>query len=308
MRESELLEHVYARSAGLAGAFPGVVAGPGDDCAVVRTPGGDELLLKVDQVVEGRHFAPGTPVDLIARKAVSRAVSDIAAMAGTPRWGLAAGVLPPSSAHADELFDRLAHWARHWAMPLVGGDISSGPAGCPLVLGITGVGVPHATRGPVLRSTAKPGDELWVTGRIGGSLASGRHQTFEPRLREAAWLADTLGPDLHAMLDVSDGLGIDAGRMAAASGVRIVIEARAVPLHPEAKSVESAIADGEDYELLFAAAPSASKSLSRQREENPPLSPFTCIGRIEPGQGCVLMLPDGRQLDASHKGWEHGCT
>ena len=97
MRESDLLQHIARRSAdlhGLSGAFGEIVTGPGDDCAVVRTAAGDLLLITVDQVVEGRHFAPDMPLDLIARKAVARSVSDIAAMGGVPAWGLATGLLP----------------------------------------------------------------------------------------------------------------------------------------------------------------------------------------------------------------------
>jgi thiamine monophosphate kinase len=95
MRESELLDHIAARSIGLT-AGPGwaVEVGPGDDCAVLRDSSGGLVLLTVDQLVEGRHFTAGTDLDLIARKAVARSVSDIAAMGGTPAWGLATGLLP----------------------------------------------------------------------------------------------------------------------------------------------------------------------------------------------------------------------
>lgn len=295
MRESDLHRNIFARSADLGAAFPGIVVGPGDDCAVVRTCGGEELLLKVDQVVEGRHFTFETPVDLIARKAIARAVSDIAAMGGTPRWGMAGGVLPPGYPHADELCAQLAHWGRAFGAPLVGGDIAAGPAGSPLVLGISLVGVPHGTRGAVLRSGARVGDEVWVTGKIGGSLVSGRHLTFEPRVREGTRLCDALGANLHAMMDISDGLGRDAGRMAAASGVRILIEGSRVPLHAEAKDVLSAAADGEDYELLFcAAAGSKIDAVIATR-----------IGRVIAGSGCGLEMDDGHVMDAGEMGWEH---
>ncbi len=295
MRESALHRNIFARSADLAAAFPGIIVGPGDDCAVVRTSGGEELLLKVDQVVEGRHFTSETPVDLIARKAIARAVSDIAAMGGTPRWGMASGVLPPGYPHADELCTRLAHWGRAFGAPLVGGDIAAGQAGSPLVLGASVIGVPHGTRGAVLRSGARVGDEVWVTGKIGGSFVSGRHLTFEPRVREGALLCDTLGANLHAMMDISDGLGRDAGRMAAASGVRIVIEASRVPLHAEAKDVIIAAADGEDYELLFCVAAGSKIDAAIA----------TQIGRVVPGNGCGLEIRNGRVMDAGEMGWEH---
>src|SRR5262245_9051931 len=120
MRETALLSHIFRRSAGLCAAYPHVLVGPGDDCAVLAPPGGGQLLLKVDQLVEGRHFAPPprTPIDLIARKSIARALSDIAAMGGTPSAALAAATLPAGCGYADELFDRMAHWARHWGCPL----------------------------------------------------------------------------------------------------------------------------------------------------------------------------------------------
>lgn len=292
MSESELLAHIAARSADLAARFPNLIVGPGDDCALVRTPSGDHLLLTVDHLVEGRHFDSSSPIDLIARKALARSVSDIAAMAGTPLWTLATGALPPAYPHADTLFDQMSRWARHWQCPLVGGDISSTSG--PLVLTVTIIGAPHP-RGSVLRSAAQPGDALYVTGTLGHSLRSGRHLTFEPRLREARQLADTLA-DLHAMMDISDGLGRDASRIAAASGVRIDIEAALLPCSPGA-DWRSAMSDGEDYELLFTASGEVPPDVAG--------TPITRIGRISAGAGCFVTTPDGAVLDASTMGWDH---
>lgn len=308
MRESELLRHIYARSADLATKHPGVIVGPGDDCALVRV-GGTDVLLKVDQLVEGRHFVRGTAIDRIARKAMARPVSDIAAMGGTPTCALAACVLPKGFARADQLFDAVHSWAGRFGAPVVGGDISSAnDADAPLTLSITVMGTPHARRGPVLRSGARAGDEVWVTGALGDSFASGRHLTFTPRLREAAWLCDALGDALHAMLDLSDGLGRDAGRIAEASGVRLVLEAAALPLHPRSEGGEPdpirAAGEGEDHELLFCVAPGAIDPLLIAAAP----TPISRIGHVEPGSGCVLMIRDGdttRAMDASELGWEH---
>lgn len=301
MRESELHEHIFATSADLPRAFPHVLLGPGDDCALVRTGSGGQLLLKVDQLVEGRHFTPETPVDLIARKAIARTVSDIAAMAGEPRWGLASAVLPPGEPRSRELCDRLAFWARHFHCPLVGGDLATGTRGSPLSLSITVGGVPSPGRGPVTRDAARPGDELWVTGRIGSSFESGRHLTFEPRVAEARFLADALAGDLHAMLDISDGLGRDAGRLAARSHVRIVIDAARIPLNADAPDVLKACRDGEDYELLFTAAPGV---MDRAQAGWTFQTPCTRIGLVEAGAGCVL-AHQGRLIDAAGLGWDH---
>src|SRR4051812_4851375 len=172
MRELDLLSRIYDRSRDLSAAFPHVLLGPGDDCAVVAV-GPSQVLLKVDQLIEGRHFVHGTSLDLIARKALARSVSDIAAMAGTPGAALAAAALPrdfPQSA-ANDLFEAASRWAREFGCPLVGGDISSFEAAdSPIALSITIMGTPHQARGPVLRSTARAGDAIYVTGTIGGSF------------------------------------------------------------------------------------------------------------------------------------------
>ncbi|MBL9032493.1 MAG: thiamine-phosphate kinase [Phycisphaerae bacterium] len=311
MNESDLLARIYARSAGLS-RFAQVVAGPGHDCAVVDAGadgGGSRLLLKVDQVVMGRHVRPGTPVDLIGRKAVARAVSDIAAAGGRPLAALA-GAVVPSAFDADGLFDAVFQWAAHWGCPLVGGDISGGSE---MAVSIAVVGLPHATRGPVLRSGARPGDEVWVTGRLGGSYDAatglGRHLTFEPRLAEAAWLCDALGEGLRAMMDLSDGLGRDAARLARASGVRVRVEAGTLPSH-EGVDWRRAMRDGEDYELLFVVGAGASERWRRTAEaaggRTPTGVPLTRIGRMEAGQGACVVEFDGRDEDASEWGWEHG--
>lgn len=301
--ESDLLRHIYHRSADLRAHFPSVILGPGDDCAAVQ-PNPGPLLLTVDQLVEGRHFTPDTPIDLIARKAIARSLSDIAAMAGTPAWALAAGVIPDGYPHADQLFDALHRWALHWRTPLVGGDIASAPRHSPLLLSITVGGTP----GPVgikARSGAKPGDEVWVTGRFGGSLESGRHLTFEPRLAEAAWLSAALGDNLHALIDVSDGLGRDAARIAEASGVRIELVAESIPRHDDTNAAPQdpmrSLADGEDYELCFTIAPGSFTALT------PPaaLAPFTRIGSVLPGTGCIARDSRGHQHDISTLGWDH---
>jgi thiamine-monophosphate kinase len=262
-------------------------------------------LLTVDQVIQGRHFAgpltDRTNIDLVARKAIARSVSDIAAMAGMPVWSLATGALPPEFPQewADHLFECMAHWARHWGCPLVGGDIATLPAGAPMLLTVTVGGDAHRSRGPVLRSGAQAGDTVWVTGRIGGSLESGRHLTFEPRVREGAWLAGTLGDSLRAMIDVSDGVGMDAGRIAAASGTLIEIEAARVPR--AAGATDTALADGEDYEMLFTTAagcalPAACPETGTQ---------ITAIGSVREGRGCVVIQPDGSRIDAGRMGWDH---
>jgi thiamine-monophosphate kinase len=314
MREGELLARIYGRSAGLAGAFPQVLVGPGDDCAVV-TVGGTSLLLKTDQLIEGRHFVSGTPLELVGRKAVARAVSDIAAMGGRPVAALAACALPRGFSGADALFDACYRWAEKFGAPLVGGDIASfATEGAALTLTITVLGEPHAERGPVLRSGARAGDEVYVTGEIGGSFDAatgcGKHLEFVPRVQEGWWLAGTLGRKLCAMMDVSDGLGMDAGRLAVASGVGVELEnveaclsgeiLRRAESPPPRGVVLGAVADGEDYELLF---------VVEAGTEVPAVCPatgtrITRVGVCVEGNGAYLRI-GGERVEVSGRGWEH---
>ncbi|TVQ59244.1 MAG: thiamine-phosphate kinase [Phycisphaerales bacterium] len=305
--ESELLAHIYARSKHIARGHPRIVTGPGDDCAVLRAaadPAAPALLLTVDQLVEGRHYdADRTSIDHIARKAVARSVSDIAAMGGRPVAALATGALRDTFDNENELFDAMARWGAHWGCPLIGGDIARTEG--PSVLTVTIVGEPHAVRGPVLRSGARPGDGVYVTGALGGSLGAdgqGRHLTFDPRIDEGAWLCDALADRLHAMIDLSDGLGRDAGRIASASGVRIELDAALLPIAPAAAGWRAALADGEDYELCFCIDPVGGDVPAR----TPTGLPITRVGSVIEGAGCVVRTPEGDTIDAAELGWDHG--
>jgi thiamine-monophosphate kinase len=302
LRESDLLASIAARSANLGAKFPHVLSGPGDDCAVVRI-GNSDCLLTVDQVIEDRHFKKDTPLDLIARKAIARSMSDIAAMAGTPLCALATGAFPKGfdQASADELSASLKRWAEHWNCPLVGGDLASLPRESdPLTLTVTVIGSAHEARGPVLRSGAKPGDGIYVTDKLGGSFdpstGLGKHLTFEPRLAEARALAGKLGTELHAMMDLSDGLGRDATRMADASKVRFDIASDLIPCN--AIDWRRAASDGEDYELLFTASGHVPTFDPHTR------TPITRIGSVSSGSGCFI-TEGTSSINARDLGWDH---
>lgn len=309
MRESDILSHIAARSADLLRSFAHVRIGPGHDCAVLALHPGPALLLKVDQVVEGRHFRPlpATPPALAGRKAVARPLSDIAACGGRPAACVAGATLPHEAPWARELFDALAHWAAAWNCPLVGGDIAilARDQPGPLVVSVAVLALAHPRRGPVLRRGAKPGDAVYMTGMLGGgydpATGLGRHLAFEPRLREARWLCDTLGPHLHAMMDISDGLGRDASLLAAASGVRIRLHAERFPLAANISHWHAAASAGEDYELLLAVDPACAV---------PPTcpdtgTPLTLIGEVLAGTGCEIVA-EGHAWDAAALGYEHG--
>jgi thiamine-monophosphate kinase len=318
--EDQLLSHIYAHSGNLPSEFTYVEVGPGSDCAIVHT--GERSLLKVDSVIEGVHFISTTPVDLIAYKAIARPLSDIAAMAGTPRAALAACVLPRGYEHAQQLFDRVRFWASHYSCPLVGGDIASHPRGtdertvisAPLILTISILGTAHPTV-RALRSGAKVGDDVYVSGALGGSLGHdklGRHLRPAPRLNLARWLADTLNVTLHAMMDLSDGLGRDAGRIALASNVSIELHEQRIPVHRDvpasldARASPSdrtlhALSDGEDYELLFTVAHGTPVPAEYDSV------PLTYIGNVisQDARACTLVTLSGERIDVSALGFEH---
>ncbi|MEQ9616464.1 MAG: thiamine-phosphate kinase [Phycisphaerales bacterium] len=292
MREAELLQHIYRRSAELTSDE--IVVGPGDDCAVLR--GG--LLVTVDQLVEGRHYEPGTPLRAIARKAVGRAVSDIAAMGGTPSCGFASAALRTGFDREDELFDLMSKAAIDLGCPLAGGDISR--VGGPTVLSLTILGRAHPSRGPVLRSGARAGDQVHVTGRLGGAVSSGRHLEPTPRVAEARWLCDALGDQLTGMIDLSDGLGRDAGRIGRASGVRLELDAKRLPTHPHDGDLLGWLAQGEDYELLFTARGEVDPSSMPTG-----LASVTRIGRAIDGSPGAVCAIGGETVNIDELGWDH---
>jgi thiamine-monophosphate kinase len=302
MNESELHSHIYARSMNLiAGGSNKIIVGPGDDAAVIRSAYGVVSLLTADQLVEGRHFTSDTPTDLIARKAMARSVSDIAAMGGTPSWALATGVLPKDYKHSNELFDALSYWAKHWSCPLVGGDIASHSSqDHPLTLSITVGGLLEQGVEPVLRSGAQPDDLLYITGSLGNSFQSGRHLNFEPRIEAGQWAAKYKA---HAMLDLSDGLGRDSHRIATASNVCIEIDAAKVPMNNGCKDWRKAISEGEDYELLVSLDPNVTIADAPINLFGPIGTVRACLANEKPGS--TIVDPGGVSHDSEQLGWDH---
>jgi thiamine-monophosphate kinase len=253
-----------------------VVLGAGDDCAVVRGPGRDNLqLLKTDCIVEGIHFkAVSSPV-AVGWKAMARPLSDFAAMSGLPQFALVTLIVPAKRTldWTKKIYRGLETAARVFGVAIVGGETSNikGPA----VISVSLAGFVEKDRW-VGRGGGKANDDLFVTGRLGGSLG-GRHLKFTPRIEEARWLTKHFS--IHAMMDLSDGLGADLPRLARASGVGFEVDENAVPRH-RGCSVTQAISDGEDYELLFAIAPEHGVSLRKSWRRRFPKLPLTRIGRL----------------------------
>ncbi|MEP6698752.1 MAG: thiamine-phosphate kinase [Verrucomicrobiota bacterium] len=236
-----------------------VVVGAGDDCAVVASSSGQQFqLLKTDCIVEGIHFAKEAPPKFIGWKAMARPLSDFAAMSGIPQFALITIIIPGErTLHwVQGIYRGLAEAALLFDVAIVGGETSNtqGPA----VISVSVSGFAEKDRW-VTRAGGKVADELFVTGRLGGSLR-GRHLKFTPRIEESRWLTKHF--PIHAMMDLSDGLGSDLPRLARASNVGFAVDENALPRH-RGCSAAQAISDGEDYELLFAIAPSHSARLQK---------------------------------------------
>jgi len=238
---------------------PRVLIGPGDDAAALHFRADAACLVTTDMLLDGSCFrlAEAGP-RLVGRKAMAVNLSDIAAMAGLPRFALVSVGLPRAGgrAIAEELYHGLREMADAFDTVLVGGDTNSWDG--PLVISVTLLGE-ASERGPVRRSGARPGDWLLVTGPLGGSIR-GKHLTFTPRVREALQL-HVLTP-LHAMIDISDGLAADVFHLCRESRCGALLRAETIPITAEAVTLddgrtplEHALTDGEDFELAFAVAP-----------------------------------------------------
>jgi thiamine-monophosphate kinase len=251
-----------------------VVAGPGDDCAVLQPVGqGKLLLLKTDCLVENVHFGSRENLVAVGWKGMMRPLSDFAAMSGVPQFALITLVAPKETAvnNIDSLYRGLQRAAARFDVSIVGGE-TSGTRG-PMMLSVALLGFAEKNRW-VSRRGGKSGDDLFVTGRLGGA-GKGKHLRFVPRIEESRWLTKNFR--IHAMMDLSDGLGADLPRLAKASKVGFKIDNEELPLAKGA-TIDNAISDGEDYELLFAIAPRDRKRLQTAWRKKFPKLPLTRIG------------------------------
>ncbi len=304
--------------------FAPLVTSPGaddlrDDVAEIA-PG---LIATNDAIVEGIHFLPDDPLHTVAQKLVRVNVSDIIAKGGKPDAALLALVWPKGRPH-EQLEDfalGLGKDLQRWGAHLVGGDTTSTDG--PLTLSLTLLGKVGA-RGPVRRSGAKPGEDVWVTGDIGDSwlglqaatgalgplIAEARNQLVSRyRVPEPPRLpfADLVAARASASIDISDGLVADAGHIAEASSVRVVIEAPLVPLsatathHVENGKVDlrALLTGGDDYQTLFTAPQAARKAVRTSGAK------LTRIGRVTAGEGVVVLDAGGQPLQFDTAGWRH---
>lgn len=280
----------------LGSASPRPPFGIGDDCAVLPARRGRRLLA-IDPVIYGRHFDAATPPGAVGRKLLNRNLSDIAAMGGRPVAAVIALSLDPdvSVAWLRAFYRGIAASARRHGVSIVGGDVAQADGALAASLALLG----EASGGRVLtRSGARRGDWIYVTGVLGGSLRSGHHFTFSPRLGEGAWLARR--PAVRAMMDVSDGLAKDLLALTP-RGAEPAISAGALPLRRGVSSA-AALADGEDYELVFALAGRTDRAaFERAWRRAFPRVRLTCIGRFVTAGG----RPATAIRLAAHRGYEH---
>ena len=290
-----------------------------DDAAVLEF-GGARLVLTHDTIVEDVHFLAGDPPADIAWKLLAVNLSDLAAKGATPIGALLSYTLRGDSGWDDAFLKGLEQGLAAFALPLLGGDTVSIPAAAPRSFGLTAIG--QAGAAIPSRQGARPGDTLWVSGAIGDSgaglklLKDGvtgpaalieRYRRPAPRLMAGRQLA----PLVSAMMDVSDGLLIDAGRLASASGARIAIDLARIPLSAALTGIAGtgreartmAATAGDDYELLFTAPYAAAQEIAAIGQANG--LALTAIGDVESGAGLVLH-DHGDLLALPEKlGWVH---
>jgi thiamine-monophosphate kinase len=273
-----------------------VVAGAGDDCAVLDLGLPDRwLLFKTDAVVEGIHFAPDANPEQIGHKALARALSDIAAMAGTPTHALITLALPRAfnADFVEGIYRGVNLLAARHKVAIVGGETTTNPDR--LLLSIALIG--WVEKGKcVRRAGSREGDAIFVTGELGGSL-EGRHLEFEPRLSEARWLTEHF--EIHAMIDLSDGLAGDLRHLLKSGGIGAELLGSAIPIsrlaklrakenHAAKPPLLAALSDGEDFELLFTVAGRDAVPLLDGWKAKFQNSKLSCIGRITAGGGITL--------------------
>lgn len=290
----------------LGSSSPSAPFGIGDDCAVIP-PTKKHQLVTTDPVIFGRHFDAKVPARAVGAKLLKRNLSDIAAMGGRPVAAVISLALAPETSVVwlREFYIGLAQCARRYQVKIVGGDITEGPSGF-IGAFLTLHGESTGTR-VVTRTGAKPGDKIYVTGSLGGSL-QGHHHDFTPRLAEGAWLARR--KEVCAMMDVSDGLAKDLDSITprglapalTAGVIPISRAAQAIARETQTDALHHALCDGEDYELLIVVRARANvRTFEAAWRKRFPKVPLTPIGHLAPKN----RVPKESLSLANYHGYEH---
>jgi thiamine-monophosphate kinase len=309
LQEKALIRRIRAR----VGGGPSIMTGIGDDCAVLRVPPGHELLVTTDFMVENVHFRRDwQSPEVIGQRCLTRGLSDIAAMGGIPHAcfiSLALNRDVPQS-WVDKFFSGLLRWTRKFKVPLAGGDTAESPWGIHADIVVVG-SVPRGKA--ILRSGAKAGDRIYVTGRLGAAAAAiasfvarkpgadARHSTYRavPRLAVGAWLRETRVAS--AMIDISDGLSTDLEHLCQESRVGAEIEEAAIPRAMQGQNqkvpLEMALHGGEDYEVLFTSSRKVPARIAGVEVSH--------IGKITQPRGIRIRIREGHMRKLQVRGWEH---
>ena len=285
-----------------ADAFP---IGIGDDMAQVRGGADGTVLITTDMLLDGVHFdLSACTLEQAATKAMSASLSDCAAMATVPVCAVAAVALPAGFGEAElkRIHAGIVEVGKKYGCELIGGDITKWrEREGRYAINVTMLSKPSGHHPPVKRNGAKVGDIICVTGTLGGSL-SGKHLEFTPRVKEA--LEITKGANIHAMMDITDGLSTDLNRICTQSKVGALVLADCIPISAAAAKqenpLEHALHDGEDFELLFTLSPAEFEKLPQLASV-----PITTIGAVTNSGRMELKHPDGRVVLLTPRGYDH---
>jgi thiamine-monophosphate kinase len=282
-----------------------VPIGIGDDMAQIALGHGASVLITTDMLLDGTHFELKTAtLEQVGYKSMATSLSDCAAMATIPVGAVVAVALPHGwgGRPLKELHAGVVFAADKYRCPLVGGDITSWKSDGRFAVCVSMLSKP-GDKPPVRRNGARVGDIICVTGSLGGS-GRRRHLEFEPRVNEALKIVQIA--DLHAMMDISDGLSTDLNRICSQSGVGALVEAAAVPISGDARCrpdpLDAALNEGEDFELLFTLAPEQWERLDRLWDDPVPIA---SVGRITDTGRMEIRLPDGPVRDLMPGGYDH---
>ena len=279
--------------------LPRVVKGIGDDAAVLKVKGGRYLLFTTDMLVQDVHFSLRMSARAVGHKALACNLSDIAAMGGEPVFAVVSLGVPGhiSARYVKELYAGMWAVARAFGVSIVGGDTVRSDK---IVVNVALLGDVEK-RKLIRRQGARPGDWIFVSGPLGGSFKSGRHLKFTPRVKEARFLVNNFKPS--AMMDLSDGLAGDLAHILKASCVGALIEEKLIPCH-RGVSVERALRDGEDFELLFTMPSARARKLLEY--EGPEKFRFCPIGVVRPRREGFCMVRANAQIQVVEaKGYRH---
>ena len=276
-----------------------VIKGIGDDTAVLPLNAAKQLLFTTDMLAEGVHFTKRAAPQAIGHKALACNISDIAAMGGVPTYAVVSIGLPPALAvsYVEKIYEGINKLAKEFSVSVVGGDTIRSNK---IIINIALLGEVEK-RNLTLRSCARAGDWIFVTGALGRSFPTGKHLTFIPRLKEARFLVERFKPT--AIEDISDGLAGDLGHILRASKVGARIFEKEIP-RTKSATLTQALYDGEDFELLFTLPPvKAQRLLAWQAARRSWF--FYSIGRITTGNRLELVKEDGSRRLLKKEGFKH---